>query len=153
MNLHTLKRISLLSRIALISTRKYYAISLQILNALSRSMSLSFFDYFLTLDVVFHYRRSDSGFVGIRVEQKGFVWCNHKVHRCHKNRVVQKQTTTHKNITRKNHIVWMLPIVNQRVSEGRDSVSEWLRRWTRNPLGSARRGSNPLGVVFLHVFW
>ena len=30
-----------------------------------------------------------------------------------------------------------------------DTVSEWLRRWTRNPLGSARRGSNPLGVVFL----
>ena len=30
-----------------------------------------------------------------------------------------------------------------------DSVSEWLRRWTRNPLGSARRGSNPLAVVFL----
>ena len=29
-----------------------------------------------------------------------------------------------------------------------DSVSEWLRRWTRNPLGSARRGSNPLAVVF-----
>jgi hypothetical protein len=27
-----------------------------------------------------------------------------------------------------------------------DTVSEWLRRWTRNPLGSARRGSNPLGV-------
>ena len=26
------------------------------------------------------------------------------------------------------------------------TVSEWLRRWTRNPLGSARRGSNPLGV-------
>ena len=32
------------------------------------------------------------------------------------------------------------------------TVSERLRRWTRNPLGSARRGSNPLGVVFLHVF-
>ena len=30
-----------------------------------------------------------------------------------------------------------------------DSVSERLRRWTRNPLGSARRGSNPLGVVLL----
>ena len=30
-----------------------------------------------------------------------------------------------------------------------DTVSEWLRRWTRNPLGSARRGSNPLGVVFI----
>merc|ERR1712218_97603 len=27
-----------------------------------------------------------------------------------------------------------------------DSVSERLRRWTRNPLGSARRGSNPLAV-------
>jgi hypothetical protein len=27
-------------------------------------------------------------------------------------------------------------------------VSERLSRWTRNPLGSARRGSNPLGVVF-----
>ena len=30
-----------------------------------------------------------------------------------------------------------------------DTVSERLRRWTRNPLGSARRGSNPLGVVLL----
>ena len=29
-----------------------------------------------------------------------------------------------------------------------DSVSERLRRWTRNPLGSARRGSNPLAVEF-----
>ena len=27
-----------------------------------------------------------------------------------------------------------------------DTVSEWLRRWTRNPLGSARKGSNPFGV-------
>ena len=25
----------------------------------------------------------------------------------------------------------------------------WLRRWTRNPLGSARKGSNPLGVALL----
>ena len=32
----------------------------------------------------------------------------------------------------------------------RDTVSEWFRRWTRNPLGSARRGSNPLGVAFAH---
>lgn len=30
--------------------------------------------------------------------------------------------------------------------EAEDTVSERLRRWTRNPLGSARRGSNPLGV-------
>ena len=29
-----------------------------------------------------------------------------------------------------------------------DSVSERLRRWTRNPLGSARRGSNPLAAAF-----
>ena len=29
-------------------------------------------------------------------------------------------------------------------------MSEWLRRWTRNPLGSAREGSNPFGVVFMH---
>jgi hypothetical protein len=29
-----------------------------------------------------------------------------------------------------------------------DTVSEWLRRWTRNPLGSAREGSNPFGVGF-----
>ena len=27
-----------------------------------------------------------------------------------------------------------------------DTVSEWLRRWARNPLGSARKGSNPFGV-------
>ena len=31
-------------------------------------------------------------------------------------------------------------------------MSEWLRRWTRNPLGSARRGSNPLGVEYV-VFY
>ena len=28
-----------------------------------------------------------------------------------------------------------------------DTVPERLRGWTRNPLGSARRGSNPLGVI------
>ncbi len=31
-------------------------------------------------------------------------------------------------------------------------MSEWLRRWTRNPLGSAREGSNPFGVVFYLAF-
>ena len=39
-----------------------------------------------------------------------------------------------------------------RIAEARptrhDMVSEWPRRWTRNPLGSARGGSNPLGVAF-----
>ena len=29
-----------------------------------------------------------------------------------------------------------------------DSVTEWLRCWTRNPVGSARRGSNSLAVGF-----
>ena len=32
---------------------------------------------------------------------------------------------------------------------GTDTLSEWPRRWTRNPLGSARKGSNPLGVPLL----
>ena len=27
-----------------------------------------------------------------------------------------------------------------------DCLSEWLRRWTRNPLGHARAGSNPAAV-------
>jgi hypothetical protein len=30
-----------------------------------------------------------------------------------------------------------------------DTLSEWLRRWTRNPLASGRRGSNPLGVAIV----
>ena len=29
--------------------------------------------------------------------------------------------------------------------DGTAVVAEWLRRWTRNPLGSARTGSNPVG--------
>ena len=28
-----------------------------------------------------------------------------------------------------------------------DEVAEWLRRWTANPMGSARVGSNPIGVA------
>ena len=32
-----------------------------------------------------------------------------------------------------------------------DTVSEWLRRSTRNRLGSARAGSNPVGVVILFL--
>ena len=49
--------------------------------------------------------------------------------------------------------VWVTWILNEQ-SERRvsfvdtDTVSERLRRWTRNPLGSARRGSNLLGVDF-----
>ena len=29
----------------------------------------------------------------------------------------------------------------------KDEVAEWLRRWTANPMGSARVGSNPILVV------
>ena len=31
-------------------------------------------------------------------------------------------------------------------------VAEWLRRWTRNPLGSPRAGSNPADYVKLPFF-
>ena len=31
-------------------------------------------------------------------------------------------------------------------------MAEWLRRWTANPLGSARAGSNPADVELLHGF-
>ena len=33
------------------------------------------------------------------------------------------------------------------VWSSQDEVAEWLRRWTANPLGSARVGSNPILVV------
>ena len=42
----------------------------------------------------------------------------------------------------------LIRFMDPKLESDYDSVSEWLRRWTRNPLGSARRGSNPLGVVF-----
>ena len=32
-------------------------------------------------------------------------------------------------------------------SKPSDTVAEWLRRWTANPMGSARVGSNPILVV------
>ena len=34
----------------------------------------------------------------------------------------------------------------------KDEVAEWLRRWTANPLGDARVGSNPILVAFLQSF-
>ena len=39
-----------------------------------------------------------------------------------------------------------VPLVANQGQLQQDTLSEWLRRWTRNPLGSARKGSNPLGV-------
>ena len=39
-------------------------------------------------------------------------------------------------------------MLNRNVREGYDDeVAEWLRRWTANPMGSARVGSNPILVV------
>ena len=38
-----------------------------------------------------------------------------------------------------------LVCMSQSMASG-DSVTEWLRSWTRSPLGSARRGSSPLAV-------
>ena len=37
-------------------------------------------------------------------------------------------------------------------SASRDEVAEWLRRWTANPLCSARVGSNPILVEFFSFF-
>jgi hypothetical protein len=48
-----------------------------------------------------------------------------------------------KQILQTRPLFWQMQVCGS----GTDTVSEWLRRWTRNPLGSARRGSNPLGVV------
>ena len=33
-----------------------------------------------------------------------------------------------------------------------DEVAEWLRRWTANPLGSARVGSNPIFVDDISIW-
>ena len=35
---------------------------------------------------------------------------------------------------------------NEKLAFAQDEVAEWLRRWTANPLGSARVGSNPILV-------
>ena len=34
-----------------------------------------------------------------------------------------------------------------------DEVAEWLRRWTANPMGSARVGSNPIlvGIILQYM--
>ena len=34
-----------------------------------------------------------------------------------------------------------------------DEVAEWLRRWTANPMGSARVGSNPILVVTFSYYF
>ena len=43
-------------------------------------------------------------------------------------------------------------MLNRNVSEGYDDeVAEWLRRWTANPMGSARVGSNHILVVTIFI--
>ena len=38
--------------------------------------------------------------------------------------------------------------------EQHDWVAEWLRRWTANPMGSARVGSNPIlvGIILQYIY-
>ena len=68
-------------------------------------------------------------------------------HRCHSLNFVSSAPDGH--ITLQSRQCFRQP-QRQRESlhhlDSHDTVSERLRRWTRNPLGSARRGSNPLGV-------
>ena len=47
-----------------------------------------------------------------------------------------------------NNNIRMVPRSN-RGGETKDIMAEWLRRWTANPLGSARAGSNPADVAFI----
>ena len=48
-----------------------------------------------------------------------------------------------------NSITLMKPSMNMYIQCDfmEDEVAEWLRRWTANPLGSARVGSNPILVA------
>ena len=48
-------------------------------------------------------------------------------------------------------LVFQLITVPEICDYPRGSVSEWLRSRTRNPMGSARGGSNPLAVAFFVV--
>ena len=50
-------------------------------------------------------------------------------------------------------VLYMLAGAHSHAEEmlARDEVAEWLRRWTANPMGSARVGSNPILVVRLFV--
>ena len=48
-------------------------------------------------------------------------------------------------------LYWILEFDQQRLSHA--AVSEWLRSWTRNPMGYARAGSNPaVCVKFYFIF-
>ena len=49
--------------------------------------------------------------------------------------------------------VFLTPCVIACLFHQYDEVAEWLRRWTANPMGSARVGSNPILVgKFLDKF-
>ena len=46
-------------------------------------------------------------------------------------------------------------VINNVIQQFLDSqvvVAEWLRRWTRNPLGSSRAGSNPADYEIFFLF-
>ena len=55
-----------------------------------------------------------------------------------------------------NELITQYLVIVQ-MSSHSDEVAEWLRRWTANPLGSARVGSNPIFVApaqhMVKVLW
>ena len=61
---------------------------------------------------------------------------------------IHTNTHTHTHITLRNYDTlakcWRDPY---------DEVAEWLRRWTANPLGSARVGSNPIFVELFSYYF
>ena len=58
------------------------------------------------------------------------------------------QRTMYNSVVRCTTYVCVCTIANGRF----DEVAEWLRRWTANPLGSARVGSNPILVEPLRFY-
>ena len=52
----------------------------------------------------------------------------------------------------KREIPAMSMAVNKLTHSLTDEVAEWLRRWTANPLGSPRVGSNPILVDNIFIF-
>ena len=52
-----------------------------------------------------------------------------------------------------NNLVWLKPILEDRIWSNCDTLAEWLRRRPAKPLGFAREGSNPSGVVLFKILY
>ena len=44
---------------------------------------------------------------------------------------------------------WSLFLNEHHIMVNRATMAEWLRRWTRNPMGYSRAGSNPVRSVIV----